>query len=445
MAKKKSCKHCGKDDVRVKATRANSISYQCRTCRGHFSDAIEDDGFSFENTGKNDAKATVQIVGDRNNPPSSEEIFNRFGFDPTVWEVNRYDYKESERHTASNGFFSLYHVEAQVVRKKAVETEFPPLQSVRFENKAPIKKKVIKAADLAQSKTRLKKALLLPDPHIGFSRDMITGRLRPYHDRTVWGIVFNLLKSESFDRIIIQGDMLDLPEWSDKFVRTPDMYSTTQPAIIETAWILRRLRQLAPSAQIDYLEGNHEQRMPRILLTHLQAAYGITTASDSSVPVCSVPALLDLSSSDINWVGDYPNNHIWLNENLRVIHGDKSKRRSGQTAEGYLEHARSSVVFAHIHRRERASKTLHHMKGPRIYESACAGMMGCPARTPASTTEHDWQQGFSVVEYQEGDGGFDIQLIPVHQGVEAIYKGNVWNGEDYVEELVEDTGWESFC
>ena len=441
MSDQKKCKHCGQCNVRVKATRPNSISYQCKSCQGHFSQPIDEDEKTFEEISKNEAKASVQIVSDKDTPPSSEEIFNRFGFDPDVWEVNRYEYKESERHTAANGFYTLYQVEAQVVRKRAVDPEIPPIQSVKFDKEVKKTKPKIK---LLGKKKALHRALLLPDAHIGFSRDMMTGKLLPYHDRSVWDIVFKILANEQFDKIILQGDTLDLPEWSDKFVRTPDMYATTQPAIIETAWILRKLRLLAPNAEIDYMEGNHEQRMPRIMLNQLAAAYGITSVSQEGVPVCSVPSLLDFESSDINWVGDYPNNMIWLNENLRVIHGDKSKRRSGQTAEGYLEHARSSVLFAHIHRRERASKTLHHMKGPRIYESACAGMMGCPKRTPASTTEHDWQQGFTIVEYQEGDGGFDIQIVPVHEGVEAIYKGQVWTGEDYTEELASDTGWDAF-
>ena len=83
------------------------------------------------------------------------------------------------------------------------------------------------------------------------------------------------------------------------------------------------------------------------------------------------------------------------------------------------------------------------MSGPRIYESACAGMMGNPTRTPASTKEHDWQQGFTVVEYQDGDGGFDIQQIAVHEGTEALYDGKVWVGSDYKVDMVADTGWES--
>lgn len=439
MSKNVVCPHCGSLDVRVKATRTNSISYQCKGCKGYFSSQIENATEDYL-----DQKSTTEAVVKRTfkstngMPPSANDICKHFGFDGDEWSVSRYSYKESERHTAKEGYFTLYQISATLNRTKPVKTQMPALSQIRFE------KRINRDTYGFTESKPLKKAILLPDAHIGFSRDPVTGKLMPYHDRSVWDIAFQIVEQEQFDEIIIQGDMLDLPEWSDKFVRTPDMYATTQPALIETAWILRKLRVLSPKSRIRYLEGNHEQRISRLLATHLAVAYGVHSVRDTvRMPAISIGSLLDLDASDIEWVGDYPNNMIWLNNNLRVIHGDKSKSRSGQTADGYLDNARSSVIFAHIHRRERACRTLHHMNGPRIYESACSGMMGNPARTPASTKEHDWQQGFTVVEYQEGDGGFDIQQVAVHEGMEALYGGKVWVGGDYKSQMVSETGWES--
>jgi len=433
------CHLCGSKNTRVKAYRENSVSYACKDCEGHFSQQTEADESVIEERSKNQRVVRAQVVRPKEDPPSSSDIFERFGFDENEWEVRKYRYREAERYTNADGFFTLYNVEADIVRKVALaDSDIPPISPVSIKASKPKIK-------LPEKGKKLRRALLLPDPHIGYRRDLKSGILAPYHDRAVWDIVFQILSYQSFDEIIVMGDMLDLPEMSDKFLRTPDMHATTQPAIIESAWLLRQLRLFAPRAKIIYLEGNHEKRLPNIMMSHLSAVYGLQQANTVDEHAsCSVPSLLDFSGSRVEWVGNYPDNAFWLNENLRVIHGDKSKRRSGQTAEGYLEHARSSVVFGHIHRRERASKTLHHRNGPKVYESACPGMMGGADRVPASTIEHDWQQGMAVVDYQKGDGGFDIRLIAIHEGREALYDGKVFKGKDYVESLVSDSGWSAF-
>ena len=433
------CTHCKSDDVRIKAYRENSVSYVCKSCDGHFSIRNDDRESLVEQLDPNHQKVSTNIRSVGNTPPTAKDIFDRFDFDESLWSTSKFRYKETQKHTSSDGFFTLYNVEAEISRLKAVPTEIPAIQPVR------ITLPEIPKSSRTPIKRTTKKAVLLPDGHIGYRRELDTGKLQPFHDREVWDIAFQVIREIEPDVIVVQGDMIDLPEMTEKFIRTPDMYFTTQPAIIECVWLLSRLRAEAPDARIAYLEGNHEQRMSNIVINNLSAAYCVSMESISrDYPALSIPALMGLDALDIEWLDGYPDNAIWLNENLRVIHGDKSKSKSGQTSDAYLDNARSSVIFGHTHRRERACKTLYHQSGAKIYESACPGMMGNPNRVPARGVEHDWQQGIAIVDYQEGDGGFDIQFANIHNNKETIFLGTEFVGEDYTEELKAFTKWESF-
>jgi hypothetical protein len=247
------------------------------------------------------------------------------------------------------------------------------------------------------------------------------------------------------DEIILAGDILDFPELTDKFLRTPDMYFTMQPAIIEMAWFLQKLREASPSSRIIWLEGNHEARLPFMMQKHLISAYCVSSESISANhPAMSIPSLMNLDALDIEWIGNYPDNTYWINDNIQAIHGNKSKSRPGQTADAYLENARSSVLFGHIHRDERASKRLYHKDGPKDYYAQSFGMTGNPEATPAASIYHDWQQGFGKINYQVGDGGFEIKGITCYNNREAIVDGVVYEGEDYTEQLRDETQWGSF-
>jgi len=433
------CSHCKSDDVRIKAYRESSISYVCKACDGHFSIRNSDRESLIEQLDANNQKVSTNIRSVGGAPPTAKDIFDRFDFDESVWNTNRFRYKETQKHTSAEGFFTLYNVEAEISRLKAVPTEIPAIQPVRVGLPDWPKDRPKKTDRVT------KKAVLLPDAHIGYRREMDSGKLKPFHDRAVWDMAFQIIQKIEPEVIIIQGDLIDLPEMTDKFMRTPDMYFTTQPAIIESVWLLARLRQYAPEARIVYLEGNHEQRMTNIVINNLSAAYCVSVESISrDYPALSIPALMGLDELKVEWIDGYPDNAIWLNENLRVIHGDKSKSRSGQTSDAYLDNARSSLIFGHTHRRERACKTLYHQSGAKIYESACPGMMGNPNRVPARGVEHDWQQGIAIVDYQDGDGGFDIQFANIHNNRETIFMGEEFVGTDYTEELKSFTGWESF-
>jgi UDP-2,3-diacylglucosamine pyrophosphatase LpxH len=73
------------------------------------------------------------------------------------------------------------------------------------------------------------------------------------------------------DTVVINGDWLDMSEWSDKFAREPGFFFTTQPALFECHYWLQKLRRTLPNARIVYIEGNHEIRLKNSMTSHLLA------------------------------------------------------------------------------------------------------------------------------------------------------------------------------
>jgi hypothetical protein len=291
---------------------------------------------------------------------------------------------------------------------------------------------------LKPKKIKHGRALVLADMHFGFKRDVKTGQLEPFHDREALAAVFALIKDVNPDIIVIVGDILDLAEWSDKFIRSPDLYNTTQPAIVEAAWFLGQLRKMFPKTDIYLLEGNHEKRVTTTINKHVPVAFGLAGARDG-LPVLSVPNLLGLKDLAITYIGDYPNGEVWLGEHLRAVHGDVVRAKSGATASAILDDAQATTIFGHVHRCEMASKTLRGIHGAR---TVSAFTPGCLCRidgaVPAVKARMNWQQGIGVVDFDETF--VQITPVPIDQGV-AMYQGKHYKGKSYVAQLKAETGW----
>ena len=99
------------------------------------------------------------------------------------------------------------------------------------------------------------------------------------------------------DIICLSGDVFDLPEFGRYNVdpREWDVVGRIRHAHEE---ILAPLRESAPDAQIDFIEGNHERR----LLIHLGDATPALKAVLSDLHGMTVPQLLGLDKYEINYV-----------------------------------------------------------------------------------------------------------------------------------------------
>jgi len=266
----------------------------------------------------------------------------------------------------------------------------------------------------------LRRTAILADPHFGFVRDN-GGILTAMHDERALAVAHQVCKAAKVDQVAWLGDMLDLPEWSDKFLRSPGFYFTTQPAIEAAhSWILR-FRELAPS---EILEGNHDKRLETMVMSHMLQAYQLKPVG-VDMPAMSVPFLLQLDAIDVSYVGDYPNGEIWLNNRLKAIHGDTARGGSGDTAKAIASNSMVSTVFGHIHRLESATRTIYQRNGTR---TVMAISPGCLCRVdglvPGQKRKQNWQQGMAIVDHDE-DELFGVTLVPIVEG-RAVYDGVVY-------------------
>jgi hypothetical protein len=187
---------------------------------------------------------------------------------------------------------------------------------------------------------------------------------------------------------------------------------------------------------IDWLAGNHEERLQNWAMDNARAAFGLRQgATPEGWPVLSVPHLCRLDEHQVTYHPGYPASDLWLTSNLKVIHGDRVKSR-GSTAHVYLSEHKVSVIYGHIHRRECAYRTREDIDGP---AEIMAASPGCLARIDGAvpstrqgldldgrplTRAEDWQQGIGVVTIH--DDGWQYEHARIADG-RAWWRGQIFN------------------
>ena len=287
--------------------------------------------------------------------------------------------------------------------------------------------------------TGFKTCVVPPDIQIGYYRNR-EGNLEATHDEKALDICIKIIEELQPEVIALVGDNLDLPEMG-KYVTYPAYAQTTQASIDRATLFCAQLRAAAPDAKIIWLAGNHEERMPKYLVQNAGAAYGLRKGNTpDSWPGLSVPYLCRMDEFGIEYRPGYPASDYWVNEKLRIIHGDRVKS-SGSTAHVYLNQEKTSVIYGHIHRIETAFKTREDFDGPRTIMAASPG---CLARIDGAipstrggvdldgrplTRHENWQQGIGVVTYEDdGNHRFAYDVIPIYNGW-ALYHGKEFIAE----------------
>ena len=424
---------CSSTHVRISRYNRNGTAYYlCQDC-GHYFNAGHQDHptepalapSTFEDHGDGTAEATTAVWTD---PPTLDQALRLFDIDQEVWVVERW---------ISNVWGNLsapsYQIKLWLRRRVAVETALPPVQPISFP--------LLRPYHCTRPQRQSGCAVVASDAHLGYRRDFASGKLLPYHDRFALDALLGLCNALQPERILLLGDMLDSTEFTDKFVRSPEFYQTFQPSLIELAWWLARLRQVVPGASIQWVEGNHEERLPTYLMVHLSSAYQVHRVGQPH-DALSMPGLLPLADLGIEWIPGYPDAGVWLNEKLFATHADKHSSRPGETAAKIIADASASVLFGHIHRRESVAKTRYLHNDIRTYYAESFGMLGNPRRTPGRQANQDWQQGVGVV-YFDAEGLFDTHYVPLF-GDFLLYEGQHFVGQDYTQQLQNETQWGIF-
>lgn len=278
-------------------------------------------------------------------------------------------------------------------------------------------------------------AVIPPDMQCGYYRGP-GDALEPIHDEAAIGITLAAIRDTQPELVVLVGDNADFAEFG-KYRLSPAFQRTTQATIDRLALLCAQLRAAAPFARIVWIAGNHEERLPNMLMDNAVAAFGIRKGgAPDSWPVMSMPYLCRMDDYGIEYLPGYPASSFWINDRLRVIHGHKV-RSGGSTAHGYLATEKTSVIYGHVHRREYGARTREDRDGPK---EIMAASPGCLARIDGSVPStkggvdldgrplpvvEDWQQGFAVVRFEPGDGRFTYENVAIHDG------WAMWQGKEY--------------
>lgn len=352
--------------------------------------------------------------------------------DLKVWKIDKHVINKWPTKARDRDVFPLIQVKAWLSKHVAEETKFPVIEPVRVQ--------MPKIGEKVNRPRGLKKALIIPDAQIGFRKDVYSGQLESFHDRRALDLAVQIAEYIKPERIILLGDMLDLADWSDKFLRSPDFYWTTQPSLIETSWWIARLIKAVPDVKIDYIEGNHEDRMKKMLINHLIAAYDLKPANDmDAYPAMSIQNLLGLDDMGVVYWNNYPKDEVWITPNLRCRHGNIARKGGGNTSKTILRDVFVSEVYGHSHRFEYSCKTVKTANGMETFRVFSPGTVAkIDGSVPSSSSEEDWQQGVGVIYYDEVD--FNIVPVSINNG-RCIFDDRVFVGEEHIDDLNKDTGW----
>lgn len=304
-------------------------------------------------------------------------------------------------------------VRAWFIRRIAVATAFPTIRPVRCATPPRIEARP-SATKPAQT------IALIPDTQHGFMRQ--GDELVSFHDPSALAIAHQIVEETQPDRIVLLGDHLDLPDWSDKFLRSPDCQFLTQNAIDSLHRYLQRLRTAAPTAQIDWLEGNHEARMQKAVVANVTAAYNLKPANaPESHPVLSVPHLLGLDELGITYHSGYPYANVWLNDNIQCEHGIACSTNPGSSSNKNLKALNHSLIQGHIHNVELLWKTVEGRDGPNYKIAASPGTL---ARVETGFVpgagRRSWQQGLLLIHLH--DKHFYTEMVDIRQGT-CLFRG----------------------
>ncbi len=237
----------------------------------------------------------------------------------------------------------------------------------------------------------------------------------PEHDPHALDVALQVSRSVDLDRFIIAGDGMDvgslsshLPVANRPFRWVEERSEAVKPFI--------QIRESHPDIPIDYLIGNHEDRVERFLAGQAPQLQGLF----------SMPYMLGLD--DLNFTFPENNRVILANDQLMVKHGDKVRGEAGQSVAAEVRDAGMSVIMGHVHRHAYVpvTKTSQTLGGKQPWVGIELGhlMNPRPSYIPIEKTAN-WQQGCALItEYD--NGVFNVELIPIFNGM-GFFRGRMFS------------------
>lgn len=231
-------------------------------------------------------------------------------------------------------------------------------------------------------------------------------------------VVQAIAKDAQPDLLVHMGDLVDSADLSIKFKKNPARKETLQDEINMASVHLAQMRNLCPDSRMVLLEGNHEERMTRVLWDMEGPAKSLTQLTDVQRAL-TWPKLLRLDQLACEFV-PYKEQakHSFLPKFI-LKHGTVVRQKSGYTANA--EHAKygKSGASGHTHRLAQFMHRDHN--GNHIWlETGCTCSLN-----PEYTPDPDWQNGCVLLTMHQDTGAFQAESIYIHNG-NAVVRGQMY-------------------
>jgi hypothetical protein len=372
-------------------------------------------------------------VGDGTFTLTEADLIKGWQLDPDTWviqpgslRVNRWLQNAAEE-------LWCYQYKATLHKKTAEETLETIDPFVKVEVKVTNKR-------VKRNATALNCAIILPDSQISYWRD-INDEWRTTHDEAALDIsrqvIADVEKIHGVDMIVDLGDFLDATNFS-RHRSAPSQVDrfTFQKSVARAQQELAARTALTPNASRHLIPGNHENRIQHWMTDNAPFLMGLSP--NGSHPMLSLEWLLQTDEHGWEVAAAYPEGAVYLNPSTRAIHGTIAKGVPGASAAEYLKEE-VNTFFGHTPRAQTVYRTIARHDKTRTYcASTAGGLMRIDGAVPAGTTGTKitgdpvlakgtaWDQGFSVVFYDdEGHVVPMVETVTIFGG-KAVWRGNVY-------------------
>lgn len=206
-------------------------------------------------------------------------------------------------------------------------------------------------------------------------------------------MMLDILEDLNLDRLIINGDLLDLYS-VNRYGIHPQVNVDLEQELYIGRRFIENLRKRFPRLEIVYLFGNHEARYEKWVIENAKPMYNLLRLEFE----------LDLAKHDITW---FPYNSKYRIEetDCYVQHSPPSYGVNGART-SLLQKSDQSFIFGCSHRQQHATITAGSGK---VYECYFNGWLGSTTETESHAQvfsyrkgHHSWQQCFCIVNVIDG-------------------------------------------
>jgi predicted phosphodiesterase len=243
----------------------------------------------------------------------------------------------------------------------------------------------------------------LPLSQYGRTTFVISDVHAPFHDPEVWATKMSIVRFTRPDTVVIVGDFLDAYSISF-FPKSPTRKARLIDEIEEAIPLLDELEALRVP-NVFYLQGNHEERQERLILTAAPALDGM---------VRTIPEVLRIRERGWHWV---PYKHSISIGKMRYSH-DFSRFGINATRQALLDVGRS-CTFGHSHRLGVAYQGQIEDSGHVAMNVGWAGDFEKVDYAHRDRARRDWMHGCGIVDEDE-HGNVWPQAVAILNGAAKV-------------------------